>query len=157
MCPLASLECHADASAAPHPPTAPWHAQVGMDLSGGVQARGLPQLLALYRFLDYDGDGWITHDDFVLAVTEATIDENSSDGPRLPVSSVRGGPQRGYGATAANRITAMRARRSSLLDRGGEVRRPRKSKSKSKATAERRSNSQGLNSNVRTDFFAIAF
>lgn len=58
-------------------------------------ASGLPHLLALYHFLDYDGDGWITQEDFVTAVVESVIDPSSPKrGPCLPQATVRGGPHR---------------------------------------------------------------
>ena len=50
--------------------------------------RGLVQLLALYRFLDVDGDGWISERDLSLALLEVSFDAGAPEkGPRLPVTA----------------------------------------------------------------------
>ena len=61
----------------------------------GKEGRKLPSLVALYRVLDYDGDGWITRADFQISVLEAEVDPtHANEGPKLPQSPVRGGPRR---------------------------------------------------------------
>ena len=61
---------------------------------GEEKERGLPQLIALYHCLDYDGDGWITQSDFTFAVLQSTIDPDHLErGPLLPPSQ-RGGSHR---------------------------------------------------------------
>ena len=47
--------------------------------------KGLPQLIAFYQLLDVNGDGFISQEDFCVAVLEAVIDpEHPEQGPRLP-------------------------------------------------------------------------
>ena len=68
-------------------------AEAGVAL--GKKGRKLPSLVALYRVLDYDGDGWITHSDFKISVLESKVDiSQTNEGPTLPQSTVRGGPRR---------------------------------------------------------------
>ena len=92
-------------------------AEAGVAL--GKQGRKLPQLVAFYRVLDYDGDGWITRTDFSIAVLESKVDSNNAkDGPQLPQSPVRGGPRR------VNRLEA-RSHMSSRMRKGREATRPK--------------------------------
>jgi hypothetical protein len=64
---------------------------------------GLPQLVAFYQLLDVDGDGFITQDDFCVALLEAVVDpERPERGPSLP----SGGSRR---ATASRGVAVQRA------------------------------------------------
>lgn len=82
---------------------------------------GLPQLLALYHFLDFDGDGWITRGDFAISVLESVIDvDHPGHGPRLPQSSIRGGPHRRHAAAGKSTLRGHISRRAR---KGQEVKR----------------------------------
>ena len=87
--------------------------------SGEAPEKGLPQLLALYHCLDYDGDGWITQADFSFAILQSTIDPAHPErGPLLPPSLKRGGSNRQHSQGPRAHHAASRYLRETEARRG---------------------------------------